>query len=586
MDVNGRLLRKLINDNYLYIISPSSSSSRGNDFRVLIDMVKNIASSPQTAKEKFADAITPDTPEPSKVFKDFDLAAFLSSLGLDPLQRVVLALGFKEHPREDLCTKGLNPPVLYRWDILLMGIGLEVLRQAYPLMLEILANPSKHPEMSPDGIAHMLRELLTPPTPGFSDESEVLKLSYAARSRYKHTSLPPQIINVTEPLEHMRQQESLATILQQFGPDRVRLPEHFQEVLRRKWNVQITEEEVADVLTLMAMSPNPSDWYSKNLVQALDMEGNLAQNFDWAVVIEHLDREDFVVDGPPGFYVITNAVHQGTQSLDFPLHQLWGGRWKCPRSQWSVLRAYIKADELDITKELGLRKVFSSEDFANANSALKLLVATFETQKLISYDAVDALLHLALDDDIPPDVRGAAQQELDRAAKFTPELVLCGALMTPQPWSSNLESIIESLFDIFFDGHSSHQMIFWRLWQMDKTLVAQRFVDAYIRNPLTITRILDISQELRCLSDLLEIRNATFVLDVASLAARREYLNLEKWLQEMITKYGGEFWGECYRFLRVKADAEYVASRENQKPTMVNLRVGPVHTFLTVLDSR
>ena len=343
-------------------------------------------------------------------------------------------------------------------------------------MLEILANPSKHAEMSPDGIAHMFREFLMPPAPAFLDESEVLKLSYAVRSRYKHTSLPPQIINVTEPLEHMRQQASLASILQQFRPDQIRQPEHFREVLEQKWNVQIAEEEVADVLALMATSPNPSEWHSKNLVQVL-MEKNLAQNFDWAVVIEHLDREDFQLEGPPGLYVITNAVRQGTQSPDFPLHQLWGGRWKYPRSQWSVLRAYLKAEELDVTKELGLRKILSEEDFKNASSALKLLVATFETQKLISYDAVDALLYLALDEEVPPDVRDGAQQELDRAAKYTPELVLCGALMTPRPWPPNLETIIETLFEIFFEGHPSHQLIFWRLWQMDKTLVAQRFVD-------------------------------------------------------------------------------------------------------------
>jgi CCR4-NOT transcription complex subunit 1 len=105
MDVNGRVLRKLINDNYSYILS-APGSTRGNDFRILSDMVRSIASSPESAKEKFADAITPDTPEPSKVFKDFDLAAFLSCLGLDALQRTVLALGFKEHPKEDLRAKG------------------------------------------------------------------------------------------------------------------------------------------------------------------------------------------------------------------------------------------------------------------------------------------------------------------------------------------------------------------------------------------------------------------------------------------------------------------------------------------------
>jgi CCR4-NOT transcription complex subunit 1 len=463
------------------------------------------------------------------------------------------------------------------------ALGLDVLRKAFPAMLEMLANPSKHPEMTPDDLAYILHELLTPP-PSFLDQSEVLKLSYAARSRYKHTSLPPQIINVTEPLEHMRQQESLANTLQQYGPDRVRLPEEFREILLRNWNTQMSEEQVADVLTFMATSPNPSEWLSENFVLALEADGNLAQNFDWAVVIEHLDREDFIIEGPPGLYVITRAVHQGTRNPEFPLHQLWGGRWKYSWSQWSVLRAYLKANELDVAKEVGLRRIFSSDDFSKASNPVKAVVVSFEMQKLISYDAVDALLHFALDNDVPQELRGQAQQELERAGKLTPELVLCGALMTPPPWSSHMEGIIENLFEVFFLGHPSHQMIFWRLWQVDKTLVAQRFLEHYHQDSLTITRILDITQELRCLSEILEIRDAMFVLDAASLAARREYLNLEKWLQEMIAKYGSDFWGECYRFLRMKADAEYAANREGGKPTMVQLRVGPVHTFLTVLD--
>ncbi|KAA8914274.1 CCR4-Not complex component, Not1-domain-containing protein [Sphaerosporella brunnea] len=562
MEVNGRTLRKLISDNYSYIIS-APGSSRGNDFRILNDMVRNIASSPETAKEKFADAITPDTPEPSKVFKDFDLAAFFSCLGLDAFQRTVLALGFKDHPREDLRLKGL-----------------EVLQRAFPSTLETLANPNKHSEMSADSIAHILHGLLDPPIRPLLEDSDALKLSFAARSRYKHTSLPPQIFDVTEPVERLRQQESLVNTLQQVGPNEM----NYLELLRGKGIVHISEAEVADILTFMATSIDPLVWDAGSFVQAVQAVGALPQNFDWAEVIEHLDREDFLIEAQ-GFQAILDAFSEGVSALNFPLDKLWGGRWTHSRAHWTILRAFLKTDHIDITKLTGIQKVLSSDDFTNASSSLQLMVATFETHKLISYAAVEALLLLSLDEDGLPDVRDAARQELDRAAKYTPELILCGALMMPPPWPPNLDTIIERLFAAFFDGHTSYQMVFWRLWQMDKKLVTQRFVDAYMHNPLSVTRILDIAQELRCLSDLLEVPSAMFVLDVASLAARREHLNLEKWLQDMLSKYGADFWGECYRFLRIKADAEYMASREGSKSPMVGLRVGPVNTFLTVLDS-
>lgn len=451
-------------------------------------------------------------------------------------------------------------------------------------MLEILANPSKHPEMTPEAIALFIEQMLSEPAYPFLDNSEKLNLSYAARSRYKNTALPQEVYNITEPIEKLRQKESLVQIFQQIGPDSTSSLDKCREVLKRKWRVQISESEVADVLVLMATSRNAMSWHADIFVQALQQE-NMAQSFDWERVIEGFDREDFLLEGAEGLHVIVSALQHGT-SKDFPIYKLWGGRWNHPRAQWSVLRGYIKAESLDVTRIPGIRKVFSSADFATASSALKLMVATFETHKFISFDAVDVLFYLALDDSIPGDVQKAAQVEMEKAAKFTPELLLCGALMIPKPWAPGLEHVVQKLLDIFFDGHTSHQLVFWRLWQVDKPFVTNKFLDYHTANNLNITRILDISQDLRCLSDLLEAQNAGFVLDVAALAARREYLNLDKWLQEMINKYEGDFVMQCYRFLHMKAEAEYTQAREGSKPTMVSLRVGPVHTFLTLLDKK
>lgn len=452
-------------------------------------------------------------------------------------------------------------------------------------MLEILANPSKHPEMKPEGIAFFIDQLLQEPVYPFLDNLKRLDLSYAARSRYKNMQLPQEIYNVTEPIEKLRQQESLAHIVSLLGPESTSSSENCREVLKRKWRVYISESEMADALVFMATSRNPMDWHADVLVQALQHE-NLAQSFDWERTIEGLDREDFVFEGAEGLHIILSALEQGTSDPEFPIYKLWGGNWNYPRAQWSALRGYIKSESLDVRRVPGIRKVFSSADFATATSGLKLMVATFETHKLISYDAVDALFHLALLESIPPDVKQAAQAELDKAAKFTPELLLCGALMIPKPWPDGLEHVINTLFNIFFEGHTSHQLVFWRLWQVDKPFVASRFIEYHARNPLHITRILDISQDLRCLSDLLDFQTAPFVLDVAALAARREYLNLDKWLQEMINKHGNDFVMETYRFLRIKADAEYTQTRDGGKPTMVSLRVGPVYSFLTLLDKK
>jgi CCR4-NOT transcription complex subunit 1 len=68
-------------------------------YRLLADVVKELANSPQTAKQKFADCI-------AQYDKDFDLQAFMRHFELDGYERSVLALGFKTSPKPELRQKG------------------------------------------------------------------------------------------------------------------------------------------------------------------------------------------------------------------------------------------------------------------------------------------------------------------------------------------------------------------------------------------------------------------------------------------------------------------------------------------------
>lgn len=55
---------------------------------------------------------------------------------------------------------------------------------------------------------------------------------------------------------------------------------------------------------------------------------------------------------------------------------------------------------------------------------------------------------------------------------------------------------------------------------------------------------------------MLEVRPFTFALDVAALASRREYLNLDKWLADNVASYGTEFLQSIIRFLEQKMESE------------------------------
>jgi CCR4-NOT transcription complex subunit 1 len=129
---------------------------------------------------------------------------------------------------------------------------------------------------------------------------------------------------------------------------------------------------------------------------------------------------------------------------------------------------------------------------------------------------------------------------------------------------------------MFLAGHPNHQLVFMRIWQIEPSYLTNAFRDFYEENPLNITRILDVAQDLKVnfllyslsfkilrdllmakiLESLLEVRPFTFALDVAALASRREYLNLDKWLADNVTNYGAEFLSSLIRFLEQKMDNE------------------------------
>lgn len=474
----------------------------------------------------------------------------------------------------------------------LIVVAHDILATSFQTLLEIIANPTKHSGMRSSSLAIILQHFFSDPSPTFFDTNAKLSLSYAARTRYKDTTLPEDIADVTEAAEKMRQQESLAGLFQAAGPTSTSSVEACRKVLRMKWKAELTEVEVADILTLIATSPNPSEWNGEVFVNAIWVE-KIPDSFDWNMVIGNLDRPDFLIQHIDGFAVVVDALRTASakSTSKFDISKLWGGRWVNYMSQLNVFKAYltIPPDRFDVSKVPGVRKVLTQEDFASAPSALKALAESLETQKLVSSEAVSTLFHLGTDVSLPPDVREDGYKNIERAAKFTPELLIFGAFQMPKPWSPDLEHLVLQLFDLFFHSHTSYQLVFWKLWKEQKTFVAQQFISYHSRDPLQLTRILEIVDDIRCLNGLLEITQELalgFVLDLAALAARRESLNLEKWLQDMLVKYGAPFTLQCYRFLKFKADAECAHNREGGALRTVSLSVGPVNTFLQFLEKR
>lgn len=461
----------------------------------------------------------------------------------------------------------------------------ELLTTSFQPMLEIISNPSKHPNLSPEALADFMRHYYSE-SPSFFDGQAKLLLAYAAKTRYGD-NIPPVVQQMTDQVESLRQQERLVSVFQQSGPNGTSSVETCASLLRAKWGSMVSEEEVAELLRLMATSQNPADWKGDVLVKALQIQ-HIPNNFNWRLVIKYLDHPDFVLKDTEGLALVLEAFSAINQPPpDFSLTNLWAGRWTNYRSQLSVLKAYnsLRVDRFDVSK-IGLqKKVLTQGDFVDAPTSIKALADTLESQKLNSLDTIEAILHLSSDEDLPHDVLIEGKALLERAAKLTPELLLCGAYQLPRPWSPSHENVVQSLFKSFFIGHTSYQLVFWKLWQVNKIFVAHGFISVYVADPMNIKRIWELADGFHGVQELLGVGEVNFVLDLASYAAFKGTINFEKWLKELISRHGAGVMFECLKFLKAKADEENVFTRDGSQPISARLDLSVVAAFLEVMES-
>lgn len=90
------------------------------------------------------------------------------------------------------------------------------------------------------------------------------------------------------------------------------------------------------------------------------------------------------------------------------------------------------------------------------------------------------------------------------------------------------------------------------------------------------------------LDALLDVRPFTFALDVAALASRREYLNLDKWLADNISNHGADFLRSVISFLELKASSEKSARISDPPEDSKTMALNPqtIAIFLRILRNR
>ncbi|KAK0552103.1 CCR4-NOT core subunit cdc39 [Tilletia horrida] len=401
----------------------------------------------------------------------------------------------------------------------------------------------------------------------------------------------------------------LTSFLLEVGPDAVGSLEAMTaalDVFGLSEKSQPSEQYVTDIVTsLLQASPEllshrPATDFSQ-FCQAINrMTARQQQQrhgvFDWGRVFRSLDeRDDLMIpigsrlDGLGALLVESHAPFQAEdgswtiEASEAPVSVLWTP-WRHVLRQLSLLNGLLNLhpDEFSFSRLPG-RKVVTAEDVASASQTIRGLAVNVQVSSWNSLDLIGTLAAIATIED--GQIRLGVSDLLEKAVKSSPECLLMGLVQLPQPWNPIHAELVSKLLAMFLANHPSHQLVFFRIWQSNREYLLQAFRDYYAENPANVNRLLDVAQDLKILDALLKIQPSHLALDIAALASRREYLNLDKWLQDNINESGSAFIQTTLEFVDSKVKDELARPDPQAEQEFQPLLVQTVAIFLRVLRS-
>ena len=148
-----------------------------------------------------------------------------------------------------------------------------------------------------------------------------------------------------------------------------------------------------------------------------------------------------------------------------------------------------------------------------------------------------------------------------------PDVLTLGLMQINPPMTTFRTEILATNFQFFLANHPNSNVVLTHAWLSStfnlKPIVIHSMAEWYSKalpegdsEHARLSRILDIAQDLKALSVLLSAKAVFyFVIDLAVLASRREYLNLEKWLTDQMREHGEAFVKAAIQYLQRKLPA-------------------------------
>lgn len=275
------------------------------------------------------------------------------------------------------------------------------------------------------------------------------------------------------------------------------------------------------------------------------------------------------------------GLRLGLQSQGYPLDmfpvELFYRHWDNVKGQFSLIQHILKYPD-----------VFCLADYAYHAVPVDVLKAapegdSKETQTWRSVNVVELLLHMA-----ERGLRVPVQEIFKWPLQHCPDLLVLALLQISPPITLLRQELLSALMPMFLGNHPNSAVILHHAWHSNnkiKSIIMHSMAEWYLRgdhDQTRLSRILDVAQDLKALSALLNAQSFPFVIDLACLASRREYLKLEKWLTDKIRDHGEAFVAACVKFLQRRCP-QVIGPGMKDDPSVSKATQLPQETLTTIL---
>ncbi|XP_058252867.1 CCR4-NOT transcription complex subunit 1 isoform X5 [Hemibagrus wyckioides] len=427
----------------------------------------------------------------------------------------------------------------------------------------------------------------------------------------KRDILMDRILPDSGELAKTMMESSLAEFMQEVGYGFCASVDECRNIILQYGVREVTASQVARVLGMMARThsglsdgialqsisaPGSGIWsdgkdksdssqlHSWNVEVLIDVVKELNPNLNFKEVTYELDHAGFMIRDSKGLQIVVYGIQRGLGMEVFPVDLIYRP-WKHAEGQLSFIQQSLMSPE-----------VFCFADYPCHAVVIDILKAPPEDDNREiatwkSLDLVESLLRLS-----EVGQYEQVKQLFSFPIKHCPDMLVLALLQISTSWHTLRHELISTLMPIFLGNHPNSAIILHYAWHGQgqspsiRQLIMHSMAEWYMRgeqyDQAKLSRILDVAQDLKSLSMLLNGTPFAFVIDLAALASRREYLKLDKWLTDKIREHGEPFIQACVTFLKRRCPTIMGGlAPEKDQPKSAQLPPETLATMLACLQS-